>query len=193
MPRLIEVTAPTQEIATSIAGIVRHQALHLPIPEWSGLITALACPTIPRISIAARSTASTSTTSSSPTIRTRCFRWRWSTGRRRHDKEIAIMTTLAELARLIRSKNAGPFELTFDIMFDDARHLRARQALRRASRAKRSPRATACPPSEVKFFYCDNALAIKASIPRPYFQGDLCDSDGHGGQQYAPLMDIEIP
>ncbi|MBI3045259.1 MAG: acyclic terpene utilization AtuA family protein [Betaproteobacteria bacterium] len=41
---LIEATAPTQEIASAIAGIVRHQALHLPIPEWSGLITALACP-----------------------------------------------------------------------------------------------------------------------------------------------------
>ena len=41
---LIEVTAPTQETASSIAGIVRHQGLHLPIPEWSGLITALACP-----------------------------------------------------------------------------------------------------------------------------------------------------
>ena len=41
---LIEVTAPTQEIASSIAGIVRHQGLHLPIPEWSGLITGLACP-----------------------------------------------------------------------------------------------------------------------------------------------------
>jgi len=41
---LIEATAPTQEIASSIAGVVRHQALHLPIPEWSGLITALACP-----------------------------------------------------------------------------------------------------------------------------------------------------
>lgn len=41
---LIEVTAPTQEVASSIAGIVRHQGLHLPIPEWSGLITALACP-----------------------------------------------------------------------------------------------------------------------------------------------------
>jgi hypothetical protein len=39
-----EVTAPTQEIASTIAGITRHQALHLPIPEWSGLITALACP-----------------------------------------------------------------------------------------------------------------------------------------------------
>jgi len=30
------------------------------------------------------------------------------------------MSRLAELARLIRSKNAGPFELTFDVMFDDA-------------------------------------------------------------------------
>ena len=39
-----EVTAPTQDIASTIAGIIRHQALHLPIPEWSGLITALACP-----------------------------------------------------------------------------------------------------------------------------------------------------
>lgn len=41
---VIEATAPTQEIASALAGIVRHQALHLPIPEWSGLITALACP-----------------------------------------------------------------------------------------------------------------------------------------------------
>jgi hypothetical protein len=41
---LIEVTAPDQPTASSIAGIARHQALHLPIPEWSGLITALACP-----------------------------------------------------------------------------------------------------------------------------------------------------
>jgi hypothetical protein len=44
---LFEVTAPTQETATSIASITRHQALHLPIPEWSGLITALAAPFSP--------------------------------------------------------------------------------------------------------------------------------------------------
>jgi hypothetical protein len=41
---LFEVTAPTQEIASSIAAITRHQAIHLPIPEWSGLITGVACP-----------------------------------------------------------------------------------------------------------------------------------------------------
>ncbi|MDH3287195.1 MAG: DUF4387 domain-containing protein [Betaproteobacteria bacterium] len=102
------------------------------------------------------------------------------------------MATLARLARLIRSKNAGPFELTFDIMFDDAakyRRVKESGVLTREAVA-------ACyglPPERVKFFFCDNALAIKASIPRPVFQGDLADSDGHGGQQYAPLMDIEVP
>ena len=102
------------------------------------------------------------------------------------------MTTLAQLAKLIRSKNAGPFELTFDIMFDDAatyRRVKESGVLTRESIAARYD----LPPRNVKFFFCDNALAIKASIPRSPPQGDLGDADGHGGQQYAPLMDIEIP
>ena len=41
---IFEVTAPTQETASAIAAMTRHQALHLPIPEWTGLITSLACP-----------------------------------------------------------------------------------------------------------------------------------------------------
>jgi hypothetical protein len=41
---IFELTAPSQAIANSLAGITRHQALHLPIPEWSGLITAIALP-----------------------------------------------------------------------------------------------------------------------------------------------------
>lgn len=102
------------------------------------------------------------------------------------------MTQLAELARLIRSKNAGPFELTFDVMFEDEatyRRVQRSGALTREAVAERY----GLPPEKVKFFYCDHALAVKASIPRPFSQGDLLDSDGHGGQQYAPLMDIEIP
>ena len=102
------------------------------------------------------------------------------------------MTPLGELARLIRSKNAGPFELTFDIMFDEpATYERVKQSgmVSREAIALRY----GLPAEQVKFFYCDLACAIKASIPRPYFQGDLLDSDGHGGQQYAPLMDIQIP
>jgi hypothetical protein len=102
------------------------------------------------------------------------------------------MTPLGELARLIRSKNAGPFELTFDIMFEEA----ATYDRVKRSGAVTRERIAACyglPPEKVKFFWCDPACAIKASIPRPFFQGDLMDSDGHGGQQYAPLMDIQIP
>jgi hypothetical protein len=61
------------------------------------------------------------------------------------------VNTLAELARLIRSKNAGPFELTFDIMFEDeARYHRVKDsgALTREAVATRY----GLEPSQVKFF-----------------------------------------
>lgn len=41
---IIEITAPSQELANSIASIGRHQALHLPIAQWSGMMTTMACP-----------------------------------------------------------------------------------------------------------------------------------------------------
>lgn len=40
---VMEVTAATQEIATTIVSLARHQALHLPIPQWGGFITGMAC------------------------------------------------------------------------------------------------------------------------------------------------------
>jgi uncharacterized protein DUF4387 len=101
------------------------------------------------------------------------------------------MAKLGELARLIRSKNAGPFELTFDIMFDDPvlfERVVASKALSRELIAS----IYRVPVDDVKFFVVPAALAFKASIPRPRFQGDVLDSDSHGGQQYAPLIDIEI-
>jgi hypothetical protein len=101
------------------------------------------------------------------------------------------MATLGSLASLIRSKNAGPFQLTFDIMFEDESVYR-----RVVSSGRIGPevisRIYRVPEKDVMFFFVDNALAIKASIPRPVFQGDVGDTDSHGGQQYAPLMDIEI-
>jgi hypothetical protein len=41
---VFEITASSQDTANALAQVTRHQALHLPIPEWSGLITTLACP-----------------------------------------------------------------------------------------------------------------------------------------------------
>jgi hypothetical protein len=102
------------------------------------------------------------------------------------------MTTLASLARLIRSKNAGPFVLTFDIMFEDEERYR-RVCDSGVMTCERIAGLYNLPEQKVRLFFCDGALAIKASIPRPITQGDLGDADGHGGQQYAPLMDIEVP
>jgi hypothetical protein len=101
------------------------------------------------------------------------------------------MAKLAELASLMRSKNAGPFMLTFDVMFDDRIVYERVKASGRID-ASVVARKYGIPEKDVLFFFVDNALAIKASIPRRAFQGDLRDADGHGGQQYALLMDIEI-
>ena len=186
---LIEVTAPTQDIASSIAGIVRHQGLHLPIPEWSGLITALACPY-------------------NPAHLDRGAVYRFNVNHVVEPDDPYEMFPM-ELSRSMARRKGNCHDHTRRTRAPDpqqergpvrahVRHhvrrcgnLRARQTLGRGK-----PRgdcvALWIAGGEVKFFYCDNALAIKASIPRPYFQGDLLDSDGHGGQQYAPLMEIEI-
>jgi Domain of unknown function (DUF4387) len=98
---------------------------------------------------------------------------------------------LANLATLIRSKNAGPFSLTFDIMFsDEASYLRVKHS--GALSVKMFAELYHCGRETVRFFECDNALAFKFSMPRPIFQGDLGDADLHGGQQFAPLMDVEV-
>jgi hypothetical protein len=99
---------------------------------------------------------------------------------------------LADIAILIRSKNAGPFTLTFDIMFADLasyQRVKSSGALNPSAFAK----LYRCPGENVRFFECENALAFKFSIPRPLPQGELGDGDTHGGQQFIPLMNLEIP
>jgi hypothetical protein len=99
---------------------------------------------------------------------------------------------LWESASLVRSKNAGPFVLTFDIMFSD------RQTYEKVRDSGVLDRAVVAaiygvPVEDVDGYECDNAMALKFSMPRPLHQGDFGDGDMHGGQQYAPLLDIEVP
>ena len=102
------------------------------------------------------------------------------------------MTQLHELARLIRSKNAGPFELTIDVMFDDPqayRRVRDSEAINRAGIARMYRRD----PADILVVNHDAALAIKVSFPRPQSSGSKYDSDVYGGQQYAPLLSLPVP
>lgn len=102
------------------------------------------------------------------------------------------MATLVELCSLIRSKNAGPFTLTFDVMFtNEENYLRAKQA--QPITPELIARLFQQRVEDVLVFYHDRALAIKASIPRPKIQGSLDDGDNYGGQQYVSLLTLEIP
>ena len=102
------------------------------------------------------------------------------------------MATIGELAKLVRSKNAGPFVMTIDIMFADEETY---NKVKESNVLNRKMIADMYDISEnqVQLFEVDNCFAYKASIPRPYFQGDLMDSDSHAGQQYAPFIEIEVP
>ena len=102
------------------------------------------------------------------------------------------MTTIADLAVLVRSKNAGPFWLTIDIMFDEEakyRRVRDSEVITRAGIAKMFGRN----PDSIIVVNHDVALAIKVSFPRPQSSGSKYDSDVYGGQQYAPLLGLAVP
>lgn len=98
---------------------------------------------------------------------------------------------LQDLARVIRSKNAGPCLLTFDLMFaasEDFERVRGQLARLRGEVARRYGRSE----NEVQVFDYAPALAVKITLPRDVVSGDLGDRDIYGAQQHGPLLDIEI-
>jgi hypothetical protein len=101
--------------------------------------------------------------------------------------------TLSELASIIRSKNAKPFRLTFDVMFDDPAVYRRVKAARVLTR-ERIAALYGVPSGEVLSVHeFDAGLAIKFTLRRPIPQGAPGDSDVYGCQQHAPLLDLEVP
>jgi hypothetical protein len=100
---------------------------------------------------------------------------------------------LAELAKTIRSKNAGVDKITFDIIFTD------RSSYERVKRTGVLTRETVqslygIPASRISdFVEFDPANAIKFTIYRRQPSGSAGDPDIFGAQQYAPLLDIEVP
>jgi len=102
------------------------------------------------------------------------------------------MPKLWQTAKLIRSKNSGPFELTFDIIFNSrAAYEKVRDA--GVINAQWFARTYRLKPELVSVINYDAASAIKITIPRPVISGDIDDTDVFGGQQYGPLVDLEVP
>ena len=99
---------------------------------------------------------------------------------------------LMDLAEVLRSKNAGPFNLTFDIILKDERVYRY---IKENNLVNGSILATKYGISEDKvevFEFVDWISALKFTIRRPWVSGSAGEPDVYGCQQHAPLLDLEL-
>ena len=99
---------------------------------------------------------------------------------------------LCDLASVIRSKNAGPFELTFDMIMKDDESFRLLQEHNVIN--KKSIAKLYCIEEKdvLEIVYFPNARAIKATIVRPCASGALEERDVYGAQQHGPLVGFEF-
>lgn len=95
---------------------------------------------------------------------------------------------LRDVASVIRSKNSGPFELTFDVIFKEFEMYRKVKAAN-AINEKAFALLYNIPESDIiKLVYFDPAKAVKITIVRPIPSGALGETDVYGAQQHSPLL-----
>lgn len=102
------------------------------------------------------------------------------------------MTTIYDLADVVRSKNAGPFQLTIDLMFPD-------DDLFQRVLAELSPSRVAdaydLEPGEVAVIPMPSIRTIKVTIPRRFGErgsGSPGDTDVYGAQHHGPLGGLTV-
>ncbi len=98
---------------------------------------------------------------------------------------------LAQLAKVIRSKNAGALLLTLDVMFsrdEEYNRVVASNALNSHVIAT----LYGVNPNDVDIIEYPVANAIKITMPRTIPSGHPGDGDVYGAQQHAPLLNIEV-
>lgn len=99
---------------------------------------------------------------------------------------------LTDIAEVIRSKNSGPYELTFDIIFKEW------EVFENVCRVKAIDTALIARlykiPAEhvINIIEFKPAKAIKITIVRPIASGELGETDVYGAQQHAPLFEMEF-
>ena len=98
---------------------------------------------------------------------------------------------LIDIARVIRSKNAGPTTLTLDLLFNDE------AAYQYALNSPALQPAAIAPlyglrADQVELIPYPPAIAIKIAMDRSIIAGDPGDRDVYGAQQHGPLLDIEL-
>lgn len=100
---------------------------------------------------------------------------------------------IRELASVIRTKNAGPFILTADIIFDDSQRYEKVKKSRVITREEIARLYRVSLDDVLSIHHFDEGRCIKINIRRPVSSGDIGDTDVMAMQQHAPLLLIEIP
>lgn len=100
---------------------------------------------------------------------------------------------MRQLANVIRSKNSGPFEITFDIIFDKPDVYERVKKANVLSNEIIKKHYNLNDSDIIANMYFDPALAWKCTIKRPWEQGTVGESDTLGTAQHAPLLDILVP
>ncbi|MBQ2996721.1 MAG: DUF4387 domain-containing protein [Oscillibacter sp.] len=99
------------------------------------------------------------------------------------------MKKLIDYTKILRSKNAGPLYITFDLIFHDRETMEyAAQRLTKARIAK----AYDVAEEKIDIIAYEVVNSIKITFPRKNISGSLADSDIYGCQQHIPLSQIEI-
>lgn len=99
------------------------------------------------------------------------------------------MKRLSDYTKILRSKNAGPLYLTFDLIFPDREKME--YVLPRLEK-ERIGSAYGVDPESVEIIGYGVVNAIKVTFPRKTVSGNLDDNDIYGCQQHMPLADIII-
>ena len=103
-----------------------------------------------------------------------------------------MKTKLFDITDVIRSKNAGPFELTFDIIFKTFELYETVKAAK-VFTPKMFAELYGIDESDVLgIVNFEPAKAIKITIKRPLSSGAMGESDVYGAQQHAPLISLEV-
>ena len=102
------------------------------------------------------------------------------------------MTRLADVTSVVRSKNAGPYELTLDIIFTD--RFWFDEAVRRdlISRTVIAELYGVQESDVLSIVAFAPANAIKATLRRPITSGAVGETDVYGAQQHAPLLTLTM-
>lgn len=99
---------------------------------------------------------------------------------------------LKDIASVIRSKNSGPYELTFDIIFKEF-EMYEKVKKSNTFNPKMFASLYHIPESDIiSLVYFDPAKAVKITIVRPIPSGTLGETDVYGAQQHAPLMNLRF-